>query len=470
MLLHLGGFSLPLQPAPWRSPISWTLNGARARPWLGLAASLLVSLGVWHWSGSILVPANTIQAMARGVPIGNNSDLYPRWWGAREVLLHHRNPYGADVTREIQTGFYGRPLDPSKPSDPPFQESFVYPLYVVFLLSPTLTLPFRTAQEIFRWLLLFVSACSVPLWMKAIGFRPRPLLTITGIVLVLSSYPAVLEFHQQNLAALALFLLAAAAAAAVCNWLVLSGFLLALATIRPDLCGLVILWFLLWSTARWSERKRLLCSFAGSMTALVIAAEAVSPHWITRFLAAVREYPSYGADPSVIRLFLPSFLAKLVTAALVCALFAFCWHCRKAAPGSQDFAWALAWVSAVTIAILPKLAGYNQPLLIPALLVLLARRGVMWKAGLIPRVLVKVAFGCQLWQWITATILSLCSLLIPAARLSAAALVPEYLMFSLSAFTLAAVIALTFSAGTLPESGRPLKSLHQRFATKEVVT
>jgi hypothetical protein len=206
------------------------------------------------------------------------------------------------------------------------------------------------------------------------------------------------------------------------------------------------------------------------MTALVIAAEAVSPHWITRFLAAVREYPSYGADPSVIRLFLPSFLAKLVTAALVCALFAFCWHCRKAAPGSQDFAWALAWVSAVTIAILPKLAGYNQPLLIPALLVLLARRGVMWKAGLIPRVLVKVAFGCQLWQWITATILSLCSLLIPAARLSAAALVPEYLMFSLSAFTLAAVIALTFSAGTLPESGRPLKSLHQRFATKEVVT
>jgi hypothetical protein len=436
---------LPLQLVCWWSPIARFLNRARVLPWLGLAASLLISFGVWHWAENILVPTDTVQALAKGVPIGNNSDLYPRWLGAREVLLHHRDPYGADVTREIQIGFYGRPLNPLKPSDPPFQESFVYPLYVVFLLTPTLTLPFRTAQEIFRWLLLFVTGCSVPLWMYAVGFRPRLLPAITGMVLVLSSYPAVLEFHMQNLAALALFFLAAGAAAAVRNWLVLSGFLLALATVRPDVSGLVILWFLLWTMARWRQRKRLMCSFAGTMTALVIAAEAISPHWIVRFLTAVREYPAYGADPSVLQLFLPSFVAKLVTAALVCVLFALFWHWRKASPGSEDFAWALAWVSAVTIAILPKLAGYNQPLLIPALLVLLAQQDTIWNAGFVPRSLVTVAFGCQLWQWITAIVLSLCSLLMPAARLSAAALVPEYTLFSLSAFTVAAVIAATFS-------------------------
>jgi len=300
-------------------------------------------------------------------------------------------------------------------------------------------------QEIFRWLLLVVTGCSVPLWMYAVGFRLRLLPAITGIVLVLSSYPAVLEFHMQNLAALVLFFLAAGAASAVRNWLVLSGFLLALATIRPDISGLVILWFLLWSVARWRGRKRLVCSFIGTMTALVIAAEAVSPHWIVRFLTAVREYPAYGADPSVLQLFLPALVAKLVTGALVCVLFALCWHWRKAAPGSEDFGWALAWVSAVTIVILPKLAGYNQLLLIPALLVLLARQETIWKASFVPRSLVKLAFGCQLWQWITAVVLSLCSLLIPAARLSAAALVPEYTLFSLSALTAAAVLAATFS-------------------------
>src|ERR1700731_3897756 len=291
---------------------------ARVVPWLWLAASLWIAFGVWHWAENILVPANTAQAIAKSVPIGNNSDLYPRWLGAREVLLHHRDPYGAEVTREIQTGFYGRPLNLLKPADPPFKESFVYPLYVVFLLTPTLTMPFRTAQEVFSWLLLFVTGCSLPLWMYAIGFRPRLLLAITGIVLVSSSYPAVLEFHMQNLAALALFFLAAAAAAAVRNWLVLSGFLLTLATIRPDVSGLLVLWLLLWSLGRWRQRKRLLYSFAGTLTALVMAGEAVSPHWIGRFLTAVREYPTYGAEPSILQVFLPSLVAKLATAAVVC--------------------------------------------------------------------------------------------------------------------------------------------------------
>jgi hypothetical protein len=436
---------LPLKLVSRWSQGTEFLNTARALPWLTFAGSLLISFGVWHWAEYILIPANTAQALAKGVPIGNNSDLYPRWLGAREALLHHRDPYGIEVTREIQTGFYGRPLDPSKPSEPLFKESFVYPLYVVFLLTPTLTMPFRTAQGIFRWLLLFLTGCSVPLWMYAVGLRARTLLVIAGIVLVLSTYPAMLEFHMQNLAALAIFLLAAAAAATVRNWLVLSGFLLALATVRPDVSGLLVLWLLLWSLARWKERKRLLYSFAGTLAALVVAADAVSPHWVIRFLAAVREYPAYGAEPSVIQLFLPSFVGKLATAALVCVLVAVCWRWRKALPGSEEFAWALAWVSAVTIAILPKLAGYNQPLLIPALLVLLAHREAIRNAGFVPRFLFRVAFGCQLWQWITALILSLCSLFMPATQLRPAALAPEYTLYSLSAFTVATVIAATFS-------------------------
>jgi hypothetical protein len=421
------------------------VSRAAVLPWLGLAASVLVAFGVWRWAETILVPTHTAQALAKGVPVGNNSDLYPRWLGAREALLHHRDPYSADVTREIQIGFYGRPLNPSNPSDPPFQESFVYPLYVVFLLAPTLTLPFRTVQEVFRWLLLFVIGCSVPLWMYAVGFRLRLLPTIIGIVLVLSTYPAVLEFHMQNLAGLCLFFLAAGAATAARNWLMLSGFLLALATFKPDVSGLVILWFLLWAAARWHERKRLIYCFAATMTTLLIAAEAVSPHWIVRFLRAVREYPAYGADPSVLQLFLPSRVAKFAAVGLVSILLVRCWNWRKVSPGSKDFAWALAWVSAVTLAVLPKLAGYNQPMLLPALLVLLAQRRVIWSAGFVPRSLVKLAFGCQLWQWMTATVLSLCSLLMPAARLSASALVPEYTLFAFPLLTVAAVIAASYS-------------------------
>jgi hypothetical protein len=191
------------------------------------------------------------------------------------------------------------------------------------------------------------------------------------------------------------------------------------------------------------------------MTALFIAAETLSPHWIARFLTAVREYPAYGADPSVLQLFLPSLLAKLAGVGLVFILFVLCWKWRKSSPGSKDFARALAWVSAMTLVVLPKLAGYNQPILLPALLVLLAQRRVIWSAGFVPRSLVKLAFGCQLWQWMTATVLSLCSLLMPPARFSAAALVPEYTLFAFPVLTVAAAIAASFSQSrvTYPKPG-----------------
>jgi hypothetical protein len=80
-----------------------------------LAASLLVCWGFWCWASTILVPSNVVFVKTKRIPIGNNSDLYPRWLGAREALLHNRDPYNATVTREIQLGFYGRQIDPSNP-------------------------------------------------------------------------------------------------------------------------------------------------------------------------------------------------------------------------------------------------------------------------------------------------------------------------------------------------------------------
>jgi hypothetical protein len=418
---------------------------ASVLPWLLLGASLLIAFGMWHWAEDIAAPGYTAQALAKGRPIGNNSDLYPRWLGARELLLHGRDPYSPEVTREIQIGFYGRPLNPQNPSDPTVPESFVYPLYVVFLLAPTLSLRFETVQEIFRWLLLFLLACSVPVWMYAIRFRTRAMFTVAGMVLAVSSSAAILEYHQQNLAMFVVFMLAAAAASAVRGWLVLAGFLLALATIKPELSGLNVLWFLLWATGCWVQRKRLVFSFVGVMAALLIAAEVVAPHWIGKFLTALREYPAYGSDPSILQLFLPSFLAKLASAGLIGVLFVLSWRWRKAPAGSEYFGWALAWVSTVTLAVLPKLAPYNQALLIPALLVLLANREKIRQAGLFQRALAKGIFVSLMWQWLTALLLSLGTFLVPASRLWAAVNVPDYTSIAISPLTLLAVVATTLS-------------------------
>jgi len=232
--------------------------------WSVQAASVLVCCGFWCWASTILVPSNVVFVKTKRIPIGNNSDLYPRWLGAREALLHNRDPYSAAVTREIQLGFYGRQIDPNNPSDPKDQ---------VFLFWPTTALPFHTVLRMFQCL--------------------------------------------------------------------------------------------------------------------------------------------------------ASSLAKLTAGLLVGILSVLCWRWRNAPAATRQFSWALAWVASVTLVIIPKLAAHNQPLLIPALLVLLAHREEIGKARLCSRALAKGPFVGLFWQWATAVILSLRSLLIPASQLQPAAGVSE---------------------------------------------
>ncbi|MGB8595214.1 MAG: hypothetical protein WCD48_06900, partial [Candidatus Sulfotelmatobacter sp.] len=102
---------------------------------------------------------------------------------------------------------------------------------------------------------------------------------------------------------------------------------------------------------------------------------------------------------------------------------------------------ALAWVAAVTLVVLPKLAAYNQLLLIPALLVLARGYSRFPSTGFLRRTMTKGAFACQIWQWLAATALSVCSLLFSAARLRAVAEAPMYTLLALPPLTLLAVFS-----------------------------
>src|SRR5579871_5475114 len=103
-----------------------------ARRWrlVLLFLSLLGSASMWlYWSR---LPRVVYALTSHDAPIKPKalSDLYPRWYGTRELLLHHRDPYGIEVSREIEIAFYGQVLDPSRPDEPRDQQRFAYPLYV----------------------------------------------------------------------------------------------------------------------------------------------------------------------------------------------------------------------------------------------------------------------------------------------------------------------------------------------------
>src|ERR1700746_3097163 len=167
------------------------------RPLYFLGAVLL-SASMWIWVQAIAIPHQQVEAADRGTPRGNLSDLYPRWLGARELLLHHRDPYSAEITREIQTGYYGRPLDPSRPNDPKDQQAFAYPIYVVLMLAPTVTLPFPEVHRVFFWLLAFLVGASVLLWMRALRWRQSRTAIVIWVLLSLSCFPAIQGLKLQQ--------------------------------------------------------------------------------------------------------------------------------------------------------------------------------------------------------------------------------------------------------------------------------
>ena len=410
--------------------------------WLLIIASVIVAAGLWYWAVAIYAPANTLTAKSAGRPIGSNSDLYARWYGTHELLLHGRNPYSPEVTREIQMGFYGRALDPANEKDPKQKEGLAYPLYVVFLMAPFAHVPFAMAQRIFRWLLLGVIAASIPLWAHAIGARLRSITLIAAMILAIGSYPAVMEFYQQNLAAIVIFLIAAAVASVMRGWLLLAGFLLALATIKPEIAGLMTLWLLFWSMAKVRERGKLALSFGVTLAMLTLSAELVLPHWVGHFLKSLKEYAGSETDPSILRVIFPAWLAAIASAALAILIAFQVWRTRASAAGSQPFGWTSALIGSSTLVLIPKIAAYNQLLLIPALLMLVDNWREISRSGRIVRSLTKATVACQLWQWMAALALTAASAVVPVALIRRAAPLPLATLLAFPALTALAVLAV----------------------------
>ena len=110
---------------------------------------LLCSANMWWYWSRLPRVAFVLMKSTETIRPNGLTDLYPSWYGSRELLLHHRNPYGVEVSREIQVAFYGKVLDSNIPHEPRDQQRFAYPLYVALFLAPTVNMQFNTVRVIF---------------------------------------------------------------------------------------------------------------------------------------------------------------------------------------------------------------------------------------------------------------------------------------------------------------------------------
>jgi hypothetical protein len=382
---------------------------------LGLPLALLFAGSMWFYVQHILIGYQRADAAVHGTPRGNLSDLYPRWLGARELLLHHRDPYSPEVTREIQIGYYGRPLDSARPQDPKDQQGFAYPAYVVFLLGPTVRLPFPAVQVGFRWLLLALTAATVLLWLRTLRWRPSCATVAVLIVLTLGSFQVLQGIKLQQLSLLVAGLIAGCALLLFRGHLALAGILLAFATIKPQLVLPLVAWLLLWVSGDWCRRQSFVRGFAFTMGLLFIGSEYVLPGWVGRFRAAVTAYRQYNdGAASVLDMLITPEWGRILAALIVLAMAFTAWRFRRVSTDSSIFSLMLGLVLAITVVIVPKAAPYNQVFLLPGILLIARDRRTLWQNNRLSRLLLIVCGFLIFWPWLAATVLIIASLGLPA--------------------------------------------------------
>jgi len=409
---------------------------------------------MWFYAHYILVPYQRADASRHSRPRGNLSDLYPRWLGARELILYHRDPYSQEVTREIQTGYYGRPLNPALPGDPKDQQAFAYPVYVAFLLAPIIDIPFSIVQEASRWILAVVVVFTAFFWLRASQWFLSPGLVGIVLILTLGSLPVVQGLKLQQLSLLVSGFIAVSIVLINRGRLFAAGILLAIATIKPQLVVPLLGWLLLWALSNWKMRKGLILGFALAISVLLIGAQWILPGWIAEFFAAVSAYRQYtGNSGSILTMFTSPVLAVALTILIVLGMTTIGWRVRNESADSQNFVLMCSLVLATTLVIIPTTALYNQVLLLPAIFLLVRNRNFFFTGHSVLRLTTAVAGLAILWPWLIAIILAVLSLIRPRIDVLNAWPIPLWTTFAIP--PLVVVLTTSLLVSRLP--GKTLK-------------
>jgi hypothetical protein len=375
-----------------------------------LLLSVVCAAGMAYYHLCLFVPrameVRAAQGFGNGYSFG--ADFYPIWLTSREALLHHRDPYSPEMTRQIQIGLFGRALDASNPAAPQDYRAFAYPAFVDLLFLPLALLPFSLVRVGLAMILAVATALSIVLWLRAFRLRAGAVVLASLILLTLSSYAVLEGLFAEQVGLLAGFLLAASLAALVGERLFLSGSLLALTLIKPQMTALVVVYLLLWTAAQWRGRRRFVSGFLIVSTMLGVSSLLVWRRWITEWLWVVFGYRQYSTPPLVSYLLgnqMGSRLGPLLITVFLASAIALIWRMRDASPASTEFALTISLLLAVTtVTLLPGHAVYDHVVLLPGVLLIAFSWRSFAAVSHLFRVMLGVTALALFWQWILAPI------------------------------------------------------------------
>jgi len=372
------------------------------------AASMLY----YHWH--LFLPRALEASAARGLGNGYafGDDFYPVWLTARQWRVKHydhydhRDPYSPEMTREIQTGLFGRPLDARIPTDPPTDyREFAYPAFTELVLWPAGLFDFPTLRLALAVLLPILTVASFWFWMLALRWNIRPLWFLVLVALTLCNYPVLEALFAEQPGLIVSFLLASAMLALRAQRLMLAGVLLSSTLIKPQMTLLAIVYLLLWSLAD-RRRIRFCIGFVATTLLMMITSLWIWPHWVGEWIRVLLGYHRYATPPLAILVSgatLGPYLGPVAIVALLGVAATLAWRNRRASADSPRFWLTLSLLLAITsVTLLPGQAVYDHVILIPGIFLLTRYWRELRDAGRIPRTFLILGVAVLAWQWVAA--------------------------------------------------------------------
>ncbi len=370
---------------------------------VGAASMLYFHLYLRLYVPSVLA-ARAAQGLGNGYAFGD--DFYPVWLTAQQWQSEHRDPYGPEMTREIQTGLFGRALDARNPGDPPTDyRQFAYPAFTDLLFWPSAGLEFPTLRIVLAVLLPALTAISLWLWLLALDWRLSWIWFAALALLTLCNYPVLEALFAEQPGLVVGFLLASAILALRRQRLLLAGVLLSLTLIKPQMTVVAVGYILLWSFAE-RRRARLWVSFLLTTLVLMGLSLWIWPRWMGQWTRILFGYHRYATPPLVILLpgtTLGPYLGPAIIVGLLGVAAVLAWQNRRTTVASDNFWLTFSLLLAITsVTLLPGQAIYDHIILIPGILLLLRHRRELQAGGRVPRTLLALAGIVLGWQWVAA--------------------------------------------------------------------
>jgi hypothetical protein len=365
--------------------------------------SLFVTGISWSYVTTVAAPWEHYVNVQHGAMKSQLGDLYSSWYGTRELLQRGRNPYGPEVSDEIQKAFYGRVLHQSYEQSGVTlvdEQRFAYPLYVVFLMAPTSGMNFPQVQAWAPVILALLTTASILLWLNVLNWR-LPLAVMAAIILFVLSSPQVAQgLRLRQIGLLVGFLLALGTWCLSRNHFVAGGAVFALATLKPQMVVLPLAWFLIWSLNR-RTRWTVTASFAITLAALIAMGQIILPGWPRDFLNGMLAYRHYSPTTSVLTLLVGAPIGFALSTIIVIGLLALALGNRSAEAGSGKFVFTLASMCIAETIVMPLFTPFNQVLLLLSLLMIMRDWSVLsllWRGIFVTIVI---------WPWVTSLVLLL---------------------------------------------------------------